>query len=97
MCEIVFHLHVEFYYRLSLILEQKYCDTDKSTTRGIFVIAINDNKKIITINYRDNAHHCRYLTLTVDKQICATSVHWVQHSQESLVFLSGRALIGTLS
>ena len=36
MCEIVFQLLVEFYYRLSLILEQKYRDTDKSITRGFF-------------------------------------------------------------
>ena len=34
-CEIVFQLLVEFYY-LSLILKQKYRDTDKSITRGIF-------------------------------------------------------------
>ena len=34
MCEIVFQLLVEFYYRLSLILEQKYRNTDKSITRG---------------------------------------------------------------
>ena len=34
MCEIAFQLLVEFYYRLSLILEQKYRDTDKSITRG---------------------------------------------------------------
>ena len=53
MCEIVFQLLVEFYYRLSLILEQKYRDTDKSITRGDFFIAINDNEKLITIKYRD--------------------------------------------
>ena len=58
MCKIVFQLLVEFYYRLSLILEQKYRDTDKSITRGIFFIAINDNEKLITIKYRDNAQHC---------------------------------------
>ena len=57
MCEIVFQLLVEFYYRLSLILEQKYRDTDKSIMRGNFFIAINDNKKLITIKYRDNAQH----------------------------------------
>ena len=34
MCEIVFQLLAELYYRLSLILEQKYRDTDKSITRG---------------------------------------------------------------
>ena len=34
MREIVFQLLDEFYYRLSLILEQKYRDTDKSITRG---------------------------------------------------------------
>ena len=34
MYEIVFQLLAEFYYRLSLILEQKYRDTDKSITRG---------------------------------------------------------------
>ena len=34
MREIVFQLLVEFYYRLSLIMEQKYRDTDKSITRG---------------------------------------------------------------
>ena len=53
MCEIIFHLVVEFYYRLSLILKQKYRDTDKSIRRGIFFIAINDNEKLITIKYRD--------------------------------------------
>ena len=53
MCEIVFQLLVEFYYRLSLILEQKYRDTDKSITRGIFFSAINDNEKLITIKYHD--------------------------------------------
>ena len=58
MCEIVFQLPLEFYYRLSLILEQKYRDTDKSITRGIFFIAINDNEKLITIKYRDDAQHC---------------------------------------
>ena len=55
MCEIVFRLLVEFYYQLSLILEQKYLDIDKSIMRGKFFIAINDNKKLITIKYRDNA------------------------------------------
>ena len=60
MCEIVFQLLVEFYYRLLLILEQKYSDTDKSITRGKFFVAINDNKKVITIKYRDNAQHCGY-------------------------------------
>ena len=34
MCEIVFQLLAEFYYQLLLILEQKYCDTDKSITTG---------------------------------------------------------------
>ena len=53
MCEIVFQLLVEFYYRLSLILEQKYRDTDKSITRGNLFIAINVNEKLITIKYRD--------------------------------------------
>ena len=33
MCEPVFQLLAEFYYRLSLILQQKYRDTDKSITR----------------------------------------------------------------
>ena len=47
------YLIVEFYYRLSLILEKKYRDADKSITRGIFFIAINDNEKLITIKYRD--------------------------------------------
>ena len=55
MCEIDFQLLVEFHYRLSLILEQKYRDTDKSITRVIFFSAINDNEKLITIKYRDNA------------------------------------------
>ena len=53
MCEIVFQLLVEFYYRLSLILEQKYRETDKSMTRGISFIAINDNEKLIMIKYHD--------------------------------------------
>ena len=53
MCEIVFQLLVEFYYRLSLILEQKYRDTDKSIITENFFIAINDKEIFITIKYRD--------------------------------------------
>ena len=53
MCEIVFQLLVEFYYRLSLILEQNYRDTDKLIMRENFFIAINDNEKLITIKYHD--------------------------------------------
>ena len=34
MCEIIFQLLVEFYYRLLMILEQKYRDTDKSISSG---------------------------------------------------------------
>ena len=49
MCEIVFQLLVQFYYQLSLILEQKYRDTDKSVTRGNFFITKNDDEKLITI------------------------------------------------
>ena len=48
MCKIVFQLLAEFYYRLSLILEQKYRDTDKSITRGKFFIAIKKITKCLS-------------------------------------------------
>ena len=57
MSEIVFQLLVEFYYRLSLILEQKYRYTDNERD---FFIAINDNEKLITVKHRDNAQHCGF-------------------------------------
>ena len=53
MREIVFQLLVAFYYRISLIFEQKYRDTDKSIKRGKQFNLQNDNAKLIVIKYRD--------------------------------------------